>query len=173
MASPHLSVADSEGMGRGRSRTGVSILAIRRDPIVARIVEFLSGIGLQVTLGANSQQTFLPGIDIQNGVLMIDESKLLYPGDLLHEAGHLALLPSAKRAQVNSDAGSDGGIEMAAIAWSHAAALHLGLPPEIVFHKDGYRGGSDAIIENFAAGRYIGVPILEWAGLSISEKRGR
>jgi hypothetical protein len=151
----------------------VSILAIRRDPIVARIVEFLSGIGLQVTLGANSQQTFLPGIDIQNGVLMIDESKLLYPGDLLHEAGHLALLPSAKRAQVNSDAGSDGGIEMAAIAWSHAAALHLGLPPDVVFHKNGYRGGSEAIIENFAAGRYIGVPILEWAGLTISENRAK
>lgn len=136
-------------------------------------MEFLSGIGLRVALGTISQQPFLPGIDIQNGILMIDESKLLYPGDLLHEAGHLALLPSAERAQVNGDAGSDGGIEMAAIAWSYAAALYLGLPPELVFHKDGYRGGSDAIIENFAGGRYIGVPILEWAGLCITEKRAQ
>jgi hypothetical protein len=159
--------------GPGRSQTGVLILAMPRDPIIAKILEFLSSIGLQVTLGATSQQTFLPGIDIQNGVLMIDESKLLYPGDLLHEAGHLALLPSAERAQVNSDAGNDGGIEMAAIAWSYAAALHLGLSPDVVFHKNGYRGGSDAIIENFAAGRYIGVPLLEWAGLSISEKRAK
>ncbi|MGA8213808.1 MAG: hypothetical protein WB799_09445 [Candidatus Sulfotelmatobacter sp.] len=143
------------------------------ETVVARILEFLTGIGLQVKLGASSNGAFLPGIDIRNGVLTIDKSKLLYPGDLLHEAGHLALLPAAERAQVNSDAGSDGGIEMAAIAWSYAAALHLGLPPEFVFHKDGYRGGSDSIIESFAAGRYFGVPILEWAGLTVTKERAQ
>ncbi len=144
-----------------------------RDPQVAKVLEFLTSIGLQVTLSPVSNAAFLPGIDIQNGALIIDESKLRYPGDLLHEAGHLAMLPPAERAQVNSDAGDNGGIEMAAIAWSYAAALHLRLPPEFVFHKDGYRGGSDAIIENFAAGRYIGVPLLEWAGLTVTGKRAQ
>jgi len=148
-------------------------LKTSRDRQVTRILEFLTSIGLQFTLSLVSNAVFLPGIDIQNGVLIVDKSKLLYPGDLLHEAGHLAMLLPAERTQVNRDAGDNGGIEMAAIAWSYAAALHLDLPPEFVFHKDGYRGGSDAIIENFAARRYIGVPLLEWAGLTVTEKRAQ
>ena len=55
---------------------------------------------------------------------------------------------------------------MAAIAWSYAAALHLNLAPEVVFHAAGYRGGSRSMIENFSAGRYIGVPFLKWIGLT-------
>jgi hypothetical protein len=147
-----------------------SILTTCSDSQVAKMLDFLTSIGLQVTLATVSNTAFLPGIDIQNGVLIVDESKLLYPGDLLHEAGHLAMLLPAERGLVNSDAGDNGGIEMAAIAWSYAAALHLGLRPEFVFHKNGYRGGSDAIIENFAAGRYIGVSLLEWAGLTLTGK---
>lgn len=59
---------------------------------------------------------------------------------------------------------------MGAIAWSYAAALHLGLAPEIVFHAAGYRGGAESLCENFAAGRTVGVPILEWLGLAAGAK---
>ena len=53
---------------------------------------------------------------------------------------------------------------MMAIAWSYAAAVHLGLDPAVVFHEAGYRGGSGSLIENFAQERYIGVPICNgWA----------
>lgn len=130
-------------------------------------------IGIQAILAEVSTTTFLPGIDIRDGVLIVDEVKLKYPGDLLHEAGHLAMLTPAQRVLVHSDAGDSGGMEMAAIAWSYAAALHLGIPPEVVFHKDGYRGGAGAILENFAAGRFIGVPLLEWAGLTATGKRAQ
>lgn len=34
------------------------------------------------------------------------------------------------------------------------------------FHADGYRGGSQSLLENFTQGRYIGVPILQWLGLA-------
>ena len=138
-----------------------------RDPLVARITGFLVIIGLPVSFAAGLEHAFLPGIAIQNGTLMIDEAKLLYPGDLLHEAGRLAMLPPSQRAHAggnmaDSNIQDDGGLEMAAIAWSYAAALHLGIPPAVVFHEAGYRGGSKAILENFAAGRYIGVPM--WSG---------
>ena len=29
-----------------------------------------------------------------------------------------------------------------------------------MFHPHGYRGGAGAILENFSAGRYFGVPLL-------------
>ncbi len=134
----------------------------------AAIVAFLDEIGLPVRFGDISEATFLPGVRIERGQLVVDEGRLLYPGDLLHEAGHLALLAPDRRAAITGEAGDDAGYEMGAIAWSYAAALHIGLEPVIVFHGDGYRGSSRAIIENFAAGRYVGVPILEWLGLTVS-----
>ena len=37
---------------------------------------------------------------------------------------------------------------------------------KIVFHPDGYKGGSESILENFGQGRYFGVPILQWYGMT-------
>jgi len=148
-------------------------LSAIRDPLIARIVGFLVSLGLKVGIAPSPEPTFVPGIAVQNGILTIDEPKLLYPGDLLHEAGHLAMLQPSQRAQADGDVGDDGGQEMAAIAWSYAAAIHLGLPPEVVFHEAGYRGGSQSLIKNFAAGHYIGVPMLEWAGLTATGKRAK
>jgi len=144
-----------------------------RDPLIARIAEFLGGIGLNVEIAGGLGQTFLPGITTKNGILSIDESRLLYPGDLLHEAGHLAMLPPQDRMRADGNMGDDGGMEMSAIAWSYAAAAHLGISPAVVFHESGYRGGSQALLENFAAGRFIGVPLLEWAGLTVGEHRAK
>jgi hypothetical protein len=137
-----------------------------RDPIVLRIAEFLISIGLRVAAAGSLGNTFLPGVAIKNGVLAIDEPQLLYPGDLLHEAGHLAMLPPNRRAITDGNVGDDGGYEMGAMAWSYAAAIHLDISPAVVFHDAGYRGEAEALIENFAAGRYLGVPMLEWLGLT-------
>jgi hypothetical protein len=60
---------------------------------------------------------------------------------------------------------------MMAIAWSYAALRHLQLAPEVVFHPDGYRGGSQSLIENFGQGRYFGVPMLQWLGMTADEKQ--
>jgi hypothetical protein len=138
------------------------------NPLTNRIADFLTGIGIPVRAGDIPAQTFLPGLHISGGVLMVDEARLAYPGDLLHEAGHLAVIPAAQRGKVNGDVGDNGGNEMAAIAWSYAAALHLELAPAVVFHDHGYRGGARNLIENFSAGRYIGVPMLRWLGLTDS-----
>lgn len=130
------------------------------------IVAFLRGIGIGVVFEEIDGATFLPGISIRKGVLLVDQEELLYPGDLLHEAGHLAVMTPEQRASCNGEAGNDGGFEMAAIAWSYAAARAAGVPAEVLFHEAGYKGGASALRENFEAGRGVGVPMLEWLGLS-------
>jgi hypothetical protein len=137
-----------------------------QEPLAARIVSFLVEIGMAVCEETLPGPTFLPGVTIRRGALVIDEARLLYPGDILHEAGHLAVLTPAARAAVDGDVGDDGGMEMAAIAWSYAAALHIGIDPSVVFHAGGYRNGSASLLENFAAGRYVGLPILQWVGMT-------
>jgi len=65
-----------------------------------KIVQFLTGIGF--TLIADPNVTgFLPGIAIEKDMtIRYDVSKLEMIGDLLHEAGHLAIIPSIFRNQV-------------------------------------------------------------------------
>ena len=140
------------------------------DSIFATIAAFLAEIGLPVEIGEIGQPTFLPGIHAERGILRVDPAKLSWPGDLLHEAGHLALLTGEQRRQVMGNVGDDGGAELGAIAWSYAAAVHLRLDPGVVFHEHGYHGGSQSILENFANGRYIGVPMLQWLGLSLDTR---
>ena len=137
------------------------------------IATFLNEIGLPVALGEIGSPTFLPGIHAASGILHVDRAKLEWPGDLLHEAGHLALLSPEERLTVDGNVGDDGGDEMGAIAWSYAAALHLGLDPSVVFHSGGYHGGSTDILANFAAGRYLGVPILQWRELCLDAGRAQ
>lgn len=51
--------------------------------------------------------------------------------------------------------------------------MHLQLPPEVVFHAAGYKGGAQSILDNFAAGRYLAVPMLQWLGLTHDETQAR
>ncbi len=138
------------------------------DPLVLRIVGFLREIGVEVEVGVIDEATFLPGIAAWAGRLRVDPARLAWPGDLLHEAGHLAV---ADPARVEDGVSDDPGEEMAAIAWSFAAALHLEIDPGVLFHAGGYRGGSKTLIENFILGSYVGVPMLAWWGLAIEPHR--
>ena len=133
-----------------------------------RILEFLSEIGLEAESCSLPDKTFLPGIRVTMGKLQYDPEKLLYPGDLLHEAGHLAVLPPEERETLDGDLGNEAGNEMAAIAWSFAACTYLGLDLELLFHPDGYKGDSESLIANFSNGDYFGVPVLEWRGMTTS-----
>lgn len=139
-----------------------------------RILNFFDEIGLPYHFTVLHGKTFLPGMKIHDGALLIDLEKLQHPGDLLHEAGHIAVTPKTARDNLAGDmknAGHQGGDEMAAIAWSWAALKHLDLPPEIVFHAEGYRGGSASLIEAFTSGGGFGYPLLyAW---SMCEKIGQ
>jgi hypothetical protein len=143
------------------------------NPVTAAIIQFLNEIGLAVRAQTFDEKTFLPGIKIDQGTILIDPAKLKYPGDLLHDAGHLAIKTEKERRQSGTDAGQDAAEEMMAIAWSYAALSHLQLPLEVVFHPDGYRGDSPSLIENFGQGRYFGVPMLQWLGMTTDEKQAK
>jgi hypothetical protein len=137
---------------------------------VGRIVAFLSGIGISVRAETLAGANFLPGLAIKHGELVYDPERLAWPGDLLHEAGHLAVTDPSLRPTL-CDPSDDPGEEMAAIAWSWAAAMEIGLAPATLFHQGGYRGGGSALIENFSAGRDVGVPWL--AAWDMTEERHR
>ena len=140
---------------------------------IERICGFLSDIGIAVRFRPIERATFLPGIMIENGTLVVDRDRLLYPGDLLHEAGHIALETPERRPTLQDDveAGKSPGqsVEMAVILWSYAALRHLDLAPEIVFHEHGYKGSAQWLLDEFAAGRYLALPLLQWMGMTFDE----
>jgi len=139
-----------------------------------KCISFIKESGIEVSYTDKEEESFLPGISISGGSLVINLDALLYPGDLLHEAGHIAVVPAAERALLNAEAiaarPNNDAEEIGAIAWSYAAAVHLDLDLSFVFHKDGYKGGSANILESFADKRYIGLPLLQWMGLTLDEK---
>lgn len=141
--------------------------------VTAKLVAFIRDIGLEVQCKTIEGTTVLPGITVEDGTLLYDPAKMIFPGDLLHEAGHLAVKAPEDRRQASRDLGGDPAEEMMSIAWSYAAILHLGLPPEIVFHPSGYRGGAQSLLDNFAAGRYLAVPMLQWLGMAYDDKRAQ
>lgn len=140
-------------------------------PATQQIVDFLVEIGIEVRKDQIVDETFLPGIHVVDGALVIDESRLTYPGDLLHEAGHLAVVPPSRRRELHTHVGDDPAEEMMAIAWSYAAAVHIGLDVRVLFHDGGYKGGGASLAENFTEGRTVGVPMLAWVGLTAEARR--
>lgn len=157
------------------------MMAIKnQSPELKKILTFLNTIGIDV-VEKELETTFLPGLSLGPECLYIDFKKLLYPGDILHEAGHLAVTTPYERKIAGTDKmASDWpsqGEEMGVILWSFAAAKHLELPPEFVFHPNGYKNDSEWLISNFTTENYIGLPFLEWTGLALgkesAEKEGR
>ena len=137
------------------------------DNITHQILAFLTDIGLAYRLEPIVDEAFLPGLDIQDGELVIDLDALMYPGDILHEAGHIAVADPARREIYNHNLlGVEGvdsqldGEELAAMAWSVAASRAIGLSLSVVFHENGYNGGSQSLIDAYEGGAVLGQPLL-------------
>lgn len=136
------------------------------DPILARIVPFLEQIGIPVVVGPVPDDSLLPGATVRGDTLIFDPETLAWPGDLLHEAGHIAVSDPATRA-TQTEVSSHPSEEMAAMAWSYAAAIALEIDPTHVFHTDGYHGGGQSYLESYTkGGNGIGVPMLQYYGMS-------
>jgi len=145
-----------------------------QSPELEKVLSFLKEIGIDI-VEKELETSFLPGLSLGPNCLYIDFEKLLYPGDILHEAGHLAVTTSDERKIAGTnEMASDWptqGEEMGAILWSFAAAKHLELPVEFVFHPNGYKNESEWLISNFTNETYIGLPFLEWTGLTLGKER--
>ena len=138
------------------------------------IINFLKSIGLSVIQEKIPGPAFLPGLCLKQGSLVIDIDKLQYPGDVLHEAGHLCTMPPDVRGTMDDTLpvnDLNNGGEILAIAWSYAACVYLRIDPHFVFHADGYKSGRASIVQNFAVGYYIGLPLLQWAGMAYDNNK--
>ncbi len=144
-----------------------------RELVLEMIFQFLEEITIPYNFAEIQGETFLPGIQIKKGVLQIDLQKLKYPGDLLHEAGHIAVSRSTDREKLNDNIiennSEKAGDEMAVLIWSFAAAQKIGLLTDVVFHDEGYKGEAKWLREQFEGGIYIGLPLLQWMGLADAE----
>lgn len=138
---------------------------------IEHIVRFLRGIGLAVDEGEVPAGAFLPGLRIAAGGIVFERGKLQWPGDLLHEAGHLATTPQSHRAALCDDLADQEthahAGEAEATAWAYAACVALALPPSVLFHPGGYHGQSDALIVTYGAGVYPGARGLAEAGMTL------
>jgi hypothetical protein len=152
------------------------------DPIVA----FLREIGLPLQVGPFGAEGFLPGVTIKDGALRVDPDHLYVSGDLLHEAGHMAIVPARLRGQLGTNleeslrdllAGLDDPLahlalqhtETMAIAWSYAALRALNLPPSVIFFAGGYRMEPEQqqqFVSLLDSGNYFGIAHLARAGLT-------
>jgi len=142
--------------------------AMFANPLTERMAAFVRGVGIDVRGGALPADTFLPGLDIRHGAVVVDEARLSYPGDLLHEAGHVAVAPPEQRSAPILSPGA--GDEMATLAWSYAALRRLNLDAAVVFHPHGYKGAGPWLAETFGAGHYIGLPLLQSYGMTVEQK---
>lgn len=125
---------------------------------------FLETIGIETGLRDGEDAQLLDGLVISGGRILVDPAVPVWPGDLLHEAGHIAVADPVLRPILGAPE-ADPADEMMALAWSWAAALECGLSPSDLFHTGGYKGDGPWLAENFAAGHHIGAPMLGFHGL--------
>lgn len=134
------------------------------NPLIDRMASFLGTLGIPVIPASSLLPANFPGLDIQNGCVLVDETRVVYPGDILHEAGHIAMTAPEKRNALRLT--PSGGEELSTLAWSYAAAMQLGLPADVVFYPASYANFGDGLVENFANGNYIGTPLLQTFGMA-------
>ena len=131
----------------------------------ARCLDFLDDIGIEIDWIDGEEAQLLQGLAISKGRLLIDPQVAVWPGDLLHEAGHIAVADPELRT-VLGPLIADTTDEMMAIAWSYAASFPCDVRPKWLFHDGGYRGDSASLITSYATGHYIGAPMLGHYGMT-------
>lgn len=161
------------------------------------VVTFLRGIGLAVTerqAPLQEGETFLPHVLVNQGGLEVVMEEA-YPGDVLHEAAHLAIIPAQFRPFANWDL-SEAESRMTqyldehpmalatypedpvaraivqaadpeATAWQYAAAVHLKVPERWIFPRGSYEGTRIDMLRCLKASSYVGINGLRAAGWTL------
>ena len=140
-----------------------------KEELINKLTGFVQRAGVPVRVEPIEGETFLAGLTIINGTLVVDAARLDWPGDILHEAAHIALSPPSRRGTLGGKLTITPAEEMAALAWSYAAAVAAEIDPLIVFHEGGYKQGGAQLAAQYASGLPPGgpgVPMLQWWGLT-------
>lgn len=142
--------------------------------VLGRIVTFLQTVGVPLSERQMSASSLLPGVAIESGQLVVDRSRVEWPGDLLHEAGHLAVVPARLRPMLSGTMSEEIDVvhagEPEATAWAYAAIVALGLEPDVLFHVGGYHGHSRQLAFTYAAGCFPGAGGLCAAGMALGRE---
>lgn len=159
-----------------------------------RVIDFLNSIGIVVKKGTVPKKSFLPCLLIQDGEIFYEENFNI--SDMLHEAGHLALVPGEYRKFCTGDMGKavrilwtiiekvEGKIapdsliyrqllqcgDPEATAWAFAAGVKNNIPPEIIILDRQYGGSGSSIRECLKHKCYLGINGLRAAGFIDSVK---
>ncbi|RIV85164.1 hypothetical protein [Aurantiacibacter zhengii] len=133
----------------------------------ARCLDFLTEVGIPVRLRAAEElDQLIDGLAIRDGALVVDPDVTIWPGDLLHEAGHIAVMPADIRPNLGEiEANRDE--ELMAIAWSYAAAKVCDIGLRQLFHPAGYRGRSEFAASTYAIGGFAGSDGLAAHGMTV------
>lgn len=131
----------------------------------ARCLAFLAEVGVPVHMREAEAAQAIEGLSIRGGAVVIDPEVAIWPGDLLHEAGHVAVTPPDRRPHLN-EVRRVLAEEMMAIAWSYAAARRCGVALRDLFHAEGYKGRSEFAAQAYALGRYAGADLLAAEGMT-------
>jgi hypothetical protein len=131
---------------------------------IENITNFLTDLGFTLRVVSTPfRSAFIPGIYIDGMTLLINFDTLQEVGDILHEAGHVAVMPSMFRSTIHGDVDSAFAAskeylethdfidencvenpicraliqcgESEAMAWSYAAAVAADIEPRLVFHS--------------------------------------
>ncbi len=144
---------------------------MKNEIYLKKILAFLEKIGIKV-IEKELSDTFLPGLNLESDTIFVDYAKLKYQGDFLQVAGLISITSKLNRSLIGPDKMNKDwptqSDEMSAILWSFAAVKHLEIPLDFLFHKNGYEGSSEWLIDTFSDGNYIGLPFLQWSKMAYS-----
>lgn len=158
-----------------------------REAEVQVVVEFLRKIGLEVC-DREGVSGFCPGILVEGGRIVVDRA-ICEASNLLHEAGHVAVVPTEFRHLLNGnlskgikemfdhleemDLHPDSPIYRAALqcgdqeatAWAWAAGKALNLPEHSIIREVDYSGAGNEVRTQLQMRHYGGINGLHHAGL--------
>lgn len=165
--------------------------------MLKKVVDFLSSIGIPVfkstsTLKHGFENGVLDGVLIVNGEIHYNSKATI--SNILHEAGHLAVLPEQYRKLANHDiqkiqlqmldesSGIDPESDLwraiiqtgdpEASAWAYAAGKHLGLPEKVIIEDTDYGDDNGKHIRlALSMNSYFGINGLRNSGMVESVKK--
>lgn len=107
-----------QAAGVGDAIAGIAV--VERGGNLVEIIE--SSTRHREILVSSTRETLVPGMDIVRGTLLVDETMMCKPSDLLHEAAHIALTHPSVRNALDGTADTSPAEEVSAIAWTWAAS---------------------------------------------------
>lgn len=159
-----------------------------RCPHAESAMQFLCSIGLSVQVEAGACG-FIEHVAVVEGGLRADPQAPA--SGLLHEAGHLAVMPTRFRHFLSGNLGEGMRRAFAALdqldlapddpllramlqtsdpevtAWAWAAGKAIGLPDQMIIEDDDYQGEGEGIRIALAANSYLGINGLSHAGFCV------